>query len=206
MSKPISRRLFILIIFSIVFPLIANYWLEVKYTESETLIAEYECISQQCEGDFDGDGVNEKLIIHHSFFLKAGESKTQNVAAVIIENDKEVFRFPYNYIDDTFRTHIALYKNQGKTLLIIYDGTYKQAIPLGQVLVRDGGGFSQVAISGDARKILLAFKWHDDSGYWNIWSFYKLLSPWLFGLYILSLLTIFPLRYFWNKRGSRTVS
>ena len=189
-------RFFVPFSIAVLFPLVINYWLQAKYKDSKILISKYECLSQQCNGDFNGDGVKDKVLIYHSFFNTGRESNIENGVAVVIENGKVVLSLPYTYIDDTFRTHIALYNDQNKTLFIVFDGTNKQDIPREQVLEWDGEKFSQFPISGVARDIIWALKWHDDAGYWNIWSYYRLFFPWFFGIYTILVLVVLLRKYF----------
>lgn len=120
----------LLIIFLLLFlyaPFIVVKPIPNYYRMYADLAKKYECYPiEMCKADFNGDGkidlftiVDEpNEIYRHYYWLKI----------FVEENNqpKEILNIRYDSIDDTYRTHIALFEQNGRKELIIYDTINKE--------------------------------------------------------------------------------
>jgi hypothetical protein len=166
-------------------------WLSAVDRGYDKLIAAYECTRDVCEADFDGDGILGRLVI---------ERPTQSESwVVVIDGAQELLRLPREFIDYTFRTHVAIRSEPGGSRLLVFDGTGIERVG-GQawrnvldhlfieraVFVWNGQGMSQSRPSTEDREILSAMAARDDAGTWNFWGIYRFLSlPFLIVYYLL---------------------
>jgi hypothetical protein len=157
-------------------PLLLAGWLSAVDRRYDKLIASYECTRDVCEADFDGDGILGRLVI---------ERPTQSESwVVVIDGDRELLRLPREFIDYTFRTHVAIRMEPGGSRLLVFDGTGSERVRA--VFVWNGQGMSQATPSIEDREILSAMAARDDAGTWSFWGIYRFLSlPFLIVYYLL---------------------
>lgn len=118
-----KKVLLIIFLLSLLYaPFIAIKPITNYYRMYADLAKKYECYPiEMCKSDFNGDGKTDFLMIvdepneiyQHYYRLKI----------FVEENNqpKEILDIRYDSIDGTYRTHIALYENDGRKELIIYD-------------------------------------------------------------------------------------
>lgn len=110
--------------------------------------------------DFDGDGIDE--------FMQAERLPGLSERWLTVANGegRVLLRLPFNYADNTFRTHIALVTEAGLPHLLVYDGANYHE-PLRAVYAFDGRGLAPIPATSRERAILSAMAAHDDTGGWN---------------------------------------
>src|SRR6266545_2201776 len=92
------------------------FWLSRVDSHHQAMLNKYECDRDVCEADFDGDGLLGTLTVDSVAPLSEYDSWW-----VVVDSGKELLRLPRRHIDNTLRTHAALYAQSGVTRIIIYD-------------------------------------------------------------------------------------
>src|SRR5205085_10586756 len=98
-------------------PLIIYLCLKARDTHFDEVVNKCECQSEVCEADFDGDGIPGRIQKRAS-----DDTIVSSRLLIVTDNGRELLRTPYNYIDGTLRTHVAMREESGKARLLIFDG------------------------------------------------------------------------------------
>jgi hypothetical protein len=128
----------------------------------DELFQKYDCFPpDKCAADFNGDGIKDSIVL----------TDREVVAQV---GGRDVWRAPFDYIDGTFRTHVAVNEMSGKSILLIYDGVNHHP-PMSAAYAWDGSKLQSATASNLDWDILSAMARHDDTGGWNERAFRPLL-------------------------------
>lgn len=152
----------------IVAPLLVDTWISERDRYYQQLRDAYECIASNCQGDFDGDGSEGSIVVQEE------TPKSFLYQMILIDGGRELIRLPYQYSDDTLRTHTAIRTESGKARFLVFDAI-THAPPLRTALVWDGREMSQANPSEIDNDILAAMAAHEDSGTFRNWVLYKVL-------------------------------
>lgn len=188
-----SIGLLAVLLFASIIPLLMHLWIGRIIAYYDHLASMYECQSSKCVADFDGDGVKGELIIN----------KDQGFV-LVQEKSVELMRIPYSYIDNSYRTRLALDSFQGKTRLIVYDGTYERDHLTKAVYEWDGSKMAETKPSSKDSEITTAFALQDDSGWWNIRSLYYLIAKPAFAVYEILVIVMLIYLYLHSTRSSKS--
>jgi len=148
-------------------PAATALWLSRVDNHHRAVLSEYECDRDVCEADFDGAGLLGTLTVDRSAPLSQYDSWW-----VVVDSGKELLRSPRRYIDNTLRTHVAVYSLSGTTHITIYDHLDKKR-PVNAVYAYDGHRMVEVAPSEKDREILKAMGSLDDSGSFGTWVLFR---------------------------------
>jgi hypothetical protein len=154
----------------VILPLLIDHWLSVRDEHYDEIVANYECQDGRCEADFNGDGVSGRVE------PLANSVGSQERSIVITEAGRQLALLPYWSIDGTFRTHVAVRKDEMGARLIVFDGTQGQDKISSLVFVWKDGAMVPVTPHGVDREILSAMAARDDAGSWNQWALYRTVS------------------------------
>lgn len=143
------------------------FWFSRVDNHHQAVLNEYECDRDVCEADFDGDGLLGTLTVDRAAPLSQYDSWW-----VVVDSGKELLRLPRRYIDNTLRTHAAVYTQSGTTRITIYDHLDKKK-PVNAVYAYDGHRMVEVAPSEKDRGILKAMGSLDDSGSFGTWVLFR---------------------------------
>jgi hypothetical protein len=173
--------LYVVALLLVVGPLLIWQWVSARDTHFDELVNQYECHGEKCEADFNGDG-----IAGYVERMMDDTAVPSNRLLVVVDNNRELLRLPYTYIDGTFRTHVAIRNDSGKARLLIFDATDNTKPRVKAVYAWDGQKMVQVPPRDIDGEILAAMAARDDAGSWNNWALYRAFSlPLLIGYYLL---------------------
>jgi hypothetical protein len=164
-----TRSLVVGIIVTIVVlgPASIVFWLSRVDNHHQAVVNEYECDRDVCESDFDGDGLSGTLMVDHAAPFAEHDSWW-----VVVDSGEELLRLPRRDIDNSLRTHAALYRLSGTTRIIIYDHVNKKT-PVNAVYAYDGHRMVEVGPTEKDREILKAIGSLDDSGSFGTWVLFR---------------------------------
>lgn len=183
MTKINKKLLFVLAIL-VGAPLVLHLWLSRKDKHYDELIKRYECEPGVCEADFNRDGRVERLER-----VKRSSTSTDELL-VVTDGKQELLNLPYDYIDGTLRTHVAIRTENGNPTLIVFDGT-KGGEPYRAAFGWSGTKIVEIVPSAEDLKILSAMAARDNAGHWTNWGLYRAFSlPLLLAYYSLLVLTV----------------
>lgn len=179
---------------AIVSPMLLHWYLTKRFALYEKLVVEYECLSERCSGDFNGDGTQGIVQIVRSTPSEKGDEPYLSV----LDGNQEMLRLKYRFIDRTLRTHIAILGDKKGAKLIIFDGAKRSTQPTRAVYQFNGDKMVETSPTFLERNIISAMSSQDDAGTWNTWVAYRIFSHWVYIIYYFCLTLIFLL--FWRKR------
>ncbi|MCP9496338.1 MAG: hypothetical protein MSG64_17990 [Pyrinomonadaceae bacterium MAG19_C2-C3] len=182
MNNPRSLLLRVVFVCIITLPLFAYSWFSARYSYLQQLTEMYQCEKDVCEADFDGDGVLGRVVIERTNNSASADASR----LVVTDGGQEILRLPYAYLDNTFRTHIAVIKGTGnKSQLLIFDGTRGRQDVTKAVYEWQSGNMIRTSAVPIEMEILTAMAAHDDAGKWLWWSLFRAFSvSLLLGYYI----------------------
>ncbi len=180
----IDKKLLFVFAILVGVPLVLHFWISRKDKYYDDLIQRYECAPGVCEADFNRDGRLERL-------ERVKRSSTSHSELLVLTDGKhELLNVPYEYIDGSLRTHVAIRTESGHATLIVFDGT-RGGKPDRAVFMWNGTKMAEVAPSTEDVKVLTAMAARDDAGTWTNWGLYRAFSvPLLIGYYSLLALTV----------------
>lgn len=179
--KSRRRFLYILALLLVVAPLVIHQLISAEDTHFDELVNQYECHGEKCEADFNGDGIAG--YVEQTMDDAAAPS---NRLLVVVDNNQELLRLPYRYIDGTSRTHVAIRNDSGKARLLIFDGTDDTKGRVKTVYAWNGEKMTSASPRDIDNEILAAMAARDDAGSWNNWALYRAFAlPLLIGYYLL---------------------
>jgi len=178
LRRSIAKKIAVAIV--VFLPLIIYGWLLRRDALYDQLANSYECNRDVCDADFDGDGIPGRL-------ERTDPSPTSSERWLkIVEGNQELLRLRYENVDETFRTHVALRSESGRTRLLLFDGTLGQSNVVSVVFSWDGAKMTQIPPSKNDREILAAMSARDGAGTWTRWVFFRTFSlPVLLAYYAL---------------------
>lgn len=150
-----------------VLPAGVTFWLSRVDSYNVAVLNEYECDGDRCESDFDGDGMSGTLTVDRGAPLSQYDSWW-----VVTDSGKELLRLPRRDIDNTLRTHAAIYTQSGMTRIVIYDHLDKKK-PVSTVYAYDGHRLVEVKPTEKDKEILKAMGSLDDSGSFGAWVLFR---------------------------------
>jgi len=173
----------VIVVLIVLLPAAATFWLSRIDSHNLALLDEYECDSDVCEADFDGDGLSGKLTVDRGAPLSQYDSWW-----VVTDSGKELLRLPRRDIDNTLRTHAAVYTQSGMTRIVIYDHLDKKK-PVSAVYAYDGHRMVEVQPAEKDKEIFKAMGSLDDSGSFGNWILFRTFwKPTLIFYYLLVVL------------------
>lgn len=190
-----KRIRLVILLLVIVSPLLLHLYLTKRFALYEKLITDYECQSENCSGDFNGDGIQGVVQIIRSALIENGDGAYLSV----IDGNQEILRLKYKFIDRTLRTHIAILRDKKGDKLVIFDGAERSSQPTRAVYQYNGGKMVKSYPTALERDVISAMSSQDDAGTWNIWVAYRIFSSWVYIAYYFCLILIFFL--IWRKRN-----
>lgn len=186
----------VLIVLLLLSPLFVDFWLSARDKHYSAVLQAQECGPDFCEGDFDGDGKLEKLVVDRT---SPPASPYYDSWLVAVGGNQELFRLPRRYMDNTARTHVAVNSGSRKARLVIYDGGNKDA-PVRAVFTWNGSKLVEEPPSEDDLTVLAAMSARDDAGTFNMWVLYKVARiPTLVCYYLVVAFVV------WRHRSTRSV-
>lgn len=129
----------------------------------DELFALYDCFPvRKCVADFDGDGTADHLDV-----VPDGVNFYGSLVATV--GGREVLRLPFYSADNTFRTHVAVLDDGGRSRLLIYEGARRpsRGQPLRAAYVWGRVRLFEVEPNDFDQEILGAMAAHDDTGGWH---------------------------------------
>jgi len=175
------------------------------YEFYEKIAEKYECYPiETCKVDFNGDGKLDIFTIvdepnetwQHYYRLK-----------IFIEEDnqtKEILNIRYILVDSKYRTHVAIFENNPRKELVIYDTINKEKFffwdgnQLSPIWNGKTQSIDEIAISENL--ISKAMSMEDEMGSVDEKSAVNLTLSYLFGLYYFVLLTSFGMYFYFQKK------
>jgi hypothetical protein len=91
---------------------------------------------------------------------------------VIRQSDRVLLLLPYDYVDNTLRTHIGVRQDAAGPRVVVYDGTRDPMHPIAAVYGFDGTSLTATAAEAEDLDLLAAMAAHDDAGTFNQWVVY----------------------------------
>lgn len=200
MSSQKSLWLRILVVSAIMLPLFAYSSLNTRSSYLQHMADMYECEKDVCEADFNGDGVLGRVSIERM----KNSADAGGAWLVVDDGGQELLRLPYEYLDNTLRTHVAVRKGTGnRSQLLIFDGTRGRRKVISAVYEWQSGSMVETSPAPIETEILTAMAAHDDVGTWLWWSLYRALAlPLLLGYYVLLALAVIGLTLWQRSRLS----
>lgn len=165
-----SNKLILLVIPFFIFILVIDLWLSTKESRYIETIRQHECQRDVCEADFDGDGRPGRLVIDRTIPPPIG----YHAWLIVIDNEQEILRLPYWWLDGSFRTHIAIQNEDNRARLLVFAQTV-EGVPISKVFAWDDRVMTQILPSDKDQSILLAMAAFDDAGSARCWTLYKVL-------------------------------
>jgi hypothetical protein len=180
--------LVLLFFYPFVFDWLVNSEFRYRNLRYDSLVRRYECTPwNNCQADFDGDKKNEIVKITDC------SSERWEWCVSISSVGREIFRHPYNNIDNALRTHIAVSWEEEKPHLLIYDKvSSRQTVG---TFAWDGKEISEIQPTAFDKEVLDAMAAHDNTGGWNerglrdlktrlgffgYYTFYVIIVAWIF--------------------------
>lgn len=165
-------------------PLVLHLSLARRDRNYDQLLQKYECSAGACGADFNRDGRPERV-------ERVRQSSTSSDQTIVVtDGAQEYLRTPYEYIDGTLRTHIAIRQEGDFPTLILFDGT-GGGEPIRKVFKWNGTKLGETTPSSEDMQILTAMAARDDAGTWVNWGLYRaLFVPVLLGYYALLVLAV----------------
>ncbi len=165
-----AKRIFLYVsaLLLVIVPLAIYELISARDTHFDEVVNQYECHGEKCEADFDGDGIAG--YVEQTMDDSAAPS---NRLLVVFDNNQELLRLPYRYIDGTFRTHVAIRNDSGKARLLIFDVSFTTKRPVKTVYAWNGQKMVEVPPRDMDGEILAAMAARDDAGSWNNWAFFR---------------------------------
>jgi hypothetical protein len=171
------------------FPMVAFVYLQGRISHYLALLEKYECDSERCEADFDGDGIPGSLTIDY-------RAPAMNFDSwfVVEDSGQQLLKLPRRKYDNTLRTLAAIAADPvGR--LIIYDHIRDGNPPRELVFAYDGSS-KMIPVSPQKLdlEILAALASNDDTGTRYRWLLVQFVTP-LVGLYLVALVA-----FAWYRR------
>ncbi len=186
----------ILIVLLLLAPLLVDFWLSARDKHYSAVLQAQECDPDFCEGDFDGDGRLEQLVVDRT---SPPASPYYDSWLVAVDDNRELFRLPRRYMDNTARTHVAVDSGSGKARLVVYDGGNRDA-PVRAVFTWNGSKLVEESPSEDDLTVLAAMSARDDAGTFNTWVLYRVArTPALVCYYLIVVAFVV-----WRHRSTRS--
>ena len=183
--------------------LLTDVWFAMMYARHGRLRATYECgYSDQppCVADFDGDGRPTSIQISHR------SDKQVELPPVFVGRGQELARLNAFSMDNTFRTHVAVRGGASGARLLVYDGARwrgrELTPPVRAVYAWDGEKLAEVGPAEIDTEILSAMEARDDTGTFDWWITYRLLTWPVRVVYGLSFVLV-SLLYIRHRRAER---
>ena len=168
-----KKSLWLKMIFGVllVVPTLVVYGFWHRIYRYHLLLNEHECQRNVCEADFDGDGVQGSLSVDKNMPAEDFDSWL-----VVTDSGKELLREPRRSIDNTLRTHAGIVSSPGGARLIIYDHIFDHKPPRSSVFAYDGRRMARVTPSEGDLEILAAMAARDETGTFEAWMLFQILS------------------------------
>ena len=177
-------------------PFLLHVWFSRKDKSYDELIQRYECNPGVCEADFNGDESPERVER-----VKRSSTSIEEVL-VVKDGDREILSVPYEYVDGTLKTHVAIRRAEaGDATLLVFDGT-RGGEPQRNAFRWNGRQLVEVTPSPEDIRILTAMAARDNAGTWVIWGLYRaFLVPMLLAYYTVLVLAFSLIAGFrWLRR------
>ena len=168
------------------------------YQNYETIAKKYECYPiETCQADFNGDGKPDVFSRINEPNEKEGYFERLKIFVGNDNQTKEIFNSKYDHTDNTFRTHIAVFEENGQKKLVVYDTINPE-----QFFCWDGNKLSPTLNRTQLElEIWKAMSLNDDTGGFNQKIAIDSTLIFIFGLYYFVLLaSIGSYLYFTKKR------
>jgi hypothetical protein len=167
-----------------VIPILLQICLSKKNKSYDQLIYRYECYPVACEADFNSDGQLEQVERVRRSLTSIDE------LLVVKDKDYELLSIPYEYVDGSLRTHVAIRTETGNSTLLVFDGT-RGGEPQRKAFRWNGRQLVEVTPSPADLRILTALAARDNAGTWVFWGLYTaFMMPLLLGYYALLVLIV----------------
>jgi len=166
------------------------------YKAYEDIAKKYECYPiENCLADFNKDGKNDTFLTNNE---PTQIERVNYRLKVLVDSDgkeKEILNVNYDHTDNTLRTHVAVFEEDGKKKLIIYDTVNTE-----QFFFWDGNRLSPTPERTFLeREIWKAMSLEDDTGGFNQKIALDLTLIPLFGLYYIILLASIGIFIYFKK-------
>lgn len=201
MQTVVRIGLCMLVLFLLIAPVSVYFRLSAMRQRYADIVAKYECLHDECTGDFNGDGTPEKLVVDRKSPPPAGLYPANQAWLVVNDANRELLRIPYSYADNTLRTHAAIRPAANGARLLIFDHD-AGGQPLRQVFAWNDKQMAQVPPSTEDEKIFAALSARDDAGSWAQWALFTSLGkPILVAYYVLLCMVSLVMFRRWKTSG-----
>ena len=182
-------------------PFVADRWLAARDARHAELLKMYECRGRAlvCAADFNRNGTRDRLGVD-----PPNPSYMAERWLTVSDGERELLRVPYYYLDNTFRTHSAIYQPPAAEAprLLIFNGWGTP--PVKAVFAWDGETMREVAATSVEREILSALATRDETGGLYRWVAWRLASQYVLPVYLLIVGgSLAFLNFCWLRRGRR---
>jgi len=167
------------------------------YRHFKEVAKKHECYPiETCQTDFDGDGNSDRFLIVN----EPNENERYNLKLKIFTGaNNEILDIKYDSTDNSLRTHIAVFEENGQKKLVIYDTLNSE-----QYYHWNGAKLVPAKdISNQEREIRKAMSLQDDTGGFRTRGVLELLLIPIITIYYLLLFSTIGIIYYYKNSKSK---